>query len=84
MWVATVGPATVRTVTMPPRQENFTQDSYTGSVNFCSPMHRTLTRAYQRVSGGNGIQAFNAGIYNMTQSSGNEQVVAAVGMRHRF
>ncbi|CAB3781261.1 porin [Pararobbsia alpina] len=43
-----------------------------------------LAAAYQKVSGGNGIQAFNAGIYNMTQSSGDEQVVAAVGMRHRF
>jgi GBP family porin len=42
------------------------------------------TAAYQRVGGGNGIQAFNAGIYNMTQSSGNEQVVAGVGIRHRF
>jgi predicted porin len=42
------------------------------------------TGAYQKVSGGNGIQAFNAGIYNMTQASGNEQVVAGVGIRHRF
>jgi predicted porin len=43
-----------------------------------------LAAAYQKVSGGNGIQAFNAGIYNMTQASGDEQVVAAVGMRDRF
>jgi general bacterial porin, GBP family len=43
-----------------------------------------LSGVYQRVSGGNGIQAFNAGVYNMTQASGPTQVVAAVGMRHRF
>jgi GBP family porin len=43
-----------------------------------------LSGAYVRVSGGNGIQAFNAGIYNMTQSSGSTQIVGAVGMRHRF
>jgi predicted porin len=43
-----------------------------------------LAAAYVKVSGGNGIQAFNAGIYNMTQASGDDQVVAAVGMRHRF
>jgi predicted porin len=43
-----------------------------------------MSGVYQRVSGGNGIQAFNAGIYNMTQASGPTQVVAAVGMRHRF
>jgi GBP family porin len=43
-----------------------------------------LVGVYQRVGGGNGIQAFNAGVYNMTQSNGDEQVVAAVGMRHRF
>jgi general bacterial porin, GBP family len=43
-----------------------------------------LAGVYQRVSGGNGIQAFNAGIYNMTQASGPTQVVAAFGMRHRF
>jgi GBP family porin len=42
------------------------------------------TAAYLRVGGGNGIQAFNAGIYNMTQSSGDEQVVAGIGIRHRF
>ncbi|HTI16871.1 MAG TPA: porin [Trinickia sp.] len=43
-----------------------------------------LMGVYQHVAGGNGNQAFNAGVYNMTQSSGNTQVVAAVGMRHRF
>jgi predicted porin len=43
-----------------------------------------LVGVYQRVGGGNGIQAFNAGVYNMTQSNGNQQAVAAVGMRHRF
>jgi predicted porin len=43
-----------------------------------------LAGVYQRVGGGNGIQAFNAGVYNMTPSSGNQQVVAAIGMRHRF
>jgi GBP family porin len=42
------------------------------------------TAAYVKVAGGNGIQAFNAGIYNMTQSSGDEQVVAGVGIRHKF
>jgi predicted porin len=43
-----------------------------------------LAGVYQRVGGGNGISVFNAGVYGMTQSSGNEQTVAAIGMRHRF
>ncbi|CAM2153895.1 general bacterial porin, GBP family [Pararobbsia alpina] len=39
---------------------------------------------YEHVSGGEGQSAFNAGIYNLTPSANNEQVVATVGMRHRF
>ncbi|HTJ92253.1 MAG TPA: porin, partial [Pararobbsia sp.] len=39
---------------------------------------------YEHVSGGTGQAAFNAGIFNLTPSANNEQVVATVGMRHRF
>jgi predicted porin len=52
--------------------------------NFSARTDVYLEAVYQRVGGGNGIQAFNAGVYNMTQSNGNQQVVAAVGLRHRF
>ena len=39
---------------------------------------------YQIVGGGNNESIFNAGVYGMTQSTTNKQVVAAVGLRHRF
>jgi predicted porin len=39
---------------------------------------------YQRVGGGNGNAAFDASVYTLAPSAGNEQVVVAVGMKHRF
>ncbi len=39
---------------------------------------------YEHVSGGGNQSAFNAGIYNLTPSANNEQIVATIGMRHRF
>ncbi|MFL9935609.1 porin [Paraburkholderia sp. RL18-103-BIB-C] len=39
---------------------------------------------YQLVGGGNGNSIFNAGVYGMTQSSTNKQLVTAIGLRHRF
>jgi GBP family porin len=39
---------------------------------------------YQRVGGGNGIPAFDAGVYTLNPSAGDQQVVVAVGIRHRF
>ncbi|WP_395064297.1 porin [Paraburkholderia silvatlantica] len=39
---------------------------------------------YQRVGGGNGIPAFDAGVYTLTPSTNNQQVVVAVGLKHRF
>ncbi|WP_433706582.1 porin [Paraburkholderia sacchari] len=43
-----------------------------------------IESVYQRVSGGNGISAFDAGIYTLTPSTNNQQVVVAVGLKHRF
>ncbi len=43
-----------------------------------------LEGVYQHVSGGGGNPAFDAGVFNLTPASGNEQVVVALGMRHRF
>ncbi|MFC0399852.1 porin [Paraburkholderia rhizosphaerae] len=43
-----------------------------------------LEGVYQRVSGGNGNSAFDASVYTLDPSAGNEQVVIAVGMKHRF
>jgi predicted porin len=39
---------------------------------------------YQRVGGGNDIPAFDAGVYTLNPASGNQQVVVAVGLKHRF
>ncbi|QBR01613.1 porin [Paraburkholderia pallida] len=39
---------------------------------------------YQRVGGGNGIGAFDAGVYTLTPSTNNQQVVVAVGLKHKF
>jgi predicted porin len=39
---------------------------------------------YLRVGGGNGIGAFDAGVYTLTPSTNNQQVVVAVGLKHRF
>jgi len=39
---------------------------------------------YQRVSGGNGNGAFDASIFTLDPSAGNEQVAVAVGVKHRF
>ncbi|TAM05845.1 MAG: porin [Paraburkholderia sp.] len=39
---------------------------------------------YQRVGGANGNGAFAPSISTLDPSSGNEQVVAAVGLKHRF
>jgi general bacterial porin, GBP family len=43
-----------------------------------------LEGIYQRVGGGNGNGAFDASIYTLDPSSGNTQVVVAVGVKHRF
>jgi GBP family porin len=43
-----------------------------------------LEGVYQRVGGGNGNAAFDASVYSLDPSSGNSQVVVAVGMKHRF
>jgi predicted porin len=43
-----------------------------------------LEGVYQRVGGGNGIPAFDAGVYTLNPSTGDQQVVVAVGIRHRF
>ncbi|MCP3725151.1 porin [Paraburkholderia sp. CNPSo 3272] len=43
-----------------------------------------LEGVYQRVGGGNGISAFDAGVYTLTPATGNQQVVVAVGLKHRF
>jgi predicted porin len=39
---------------------------------------------YQRVSGGNGNGAFDASIFTLDPSAGNEQVAVAIGVKHRF
>jgi predicted porin len=39
---------------------------------------------YQRVGGGSGIGTFDAGVYTLTPATGNQQVVVAVGLKHRF
>ena len=43
-----------------------------------------IESVYQRVGGGNGIPAFDAGVYTLNPSTTNEQVVVAVGLKHRF
>ncbi|WP_028203984.1 porin [Paraburkholderia nodosa] len=43
-----------------------------------------LEGVYQHVSGGGGNPAFDAGVFSLTPASGSEQVVVALGMRHRF
>jgi general bacterial porin, GBP family len=39
---------------------------------------------WQRVGGGNNIAAFDAGVYTLTPSTNNQQVVVAVGLKHKF
>jgi general bacterial porin, GBP family len=43
-----------------------------------------LEGVYQRVSGGDGIAAFNPGISTITPSSSNAQAVVGFGIRHTF
>jgi predicted porin len=43
-----------------------------------------LEGVYQRVGGGNGISAFDADVYTLNPATGNQQVVVAVGLKHRF
>nr|WP_043037052.1 porin [Burkholderia thailandensis] len=43
-----------------------------------------LEGVYQHVSGGNGNPAFNATIWTLTPSASGNQVVVALGLRHRF
>jgi general bacterial porin, GBP family len=43
-----------------------------------------LEGVYQRVGGGNNIAAFDAGVYTLTPSTNNQQVVVAVGLKHKF
>jgi GBP family porin len=39
---------------------------------------------YQRVGGGNNLPVFDAGVYSLNPSRSDEQVVVAVGIKHRF
>ncbi|SDC86072.1 porin [Paraburkholderia lycopersici] len=43
-----------------------------------------LEGVYQSVSGGKGNAVFNASVYSLTPSSNSNQVVVALGLRHRF
>jgi general bacterial porin, GBP family len=43
-----------------------------------------LEGVYQHVSGGDNNPVFDAGVFNLTPASGNEQVVVSAGVRHRF
>ena len=43
-----------------------------------------LEGVYQSVSGGKGNPAFNASVYTLTPSANSNQVVVALGLRHRF
>jgi predicted porin len=43
-----------------------------------------LEGAYQRVSGGDGVAAFNPGVTSLTPSSSNAQLVVGLGIRHKF
>ncbi|RFU48362.1 porin [Paraburkholderia sp. DHOC27] len=43
-----------------------------------------LEGVYQRVGGGNNISAFDAGVYTLNPATGNQQVVVAVGLKHKF
>ncbi|WP_241022230.1 porin [Burkholderia sp. Ac-20353] len=43
-----------------------------------------LEGVYQSVSGGNGNPAFNATVWTLTPSANSNQVVVALGLRHRF
>ena len=43
-----------------------------------------LEATYQSVSGGKGNPVFNASVYTLTPSANSNQVVVALGLRHRF
>jgi predicted porin len=43
-----------------------------------------LEGVYQRVGGGNGNGAFDASVYSLDPATGDQQVVVAVGVKHRF
>lgn len=43
-----------------------------------------LEGVYQSVSGGNGNPAFNATVWTLTPSANSNQVVVALGLRHKF
>ncbi|MGA7782391.1 MAG: porin [Paraburkholderia sp.] len=43
-----------------------------------------LEGVYQRVGGGNGLPVFDAGVYSLTPSTNEKQVVVAVGIKHKF
>ncbi|KWA22193.1 porin [Burkholderia territorii] len=43
-----------------------------------------LEAVYQSVSGGNGNPAFNATVWTMTPSANSNQLVVALGLRHKF
>jgi predicted porin len=43
-----------------------------------------LEGVYQSVSGGKGNPVFNASVFSLTPSSNSNQVVVALGLRHRF
>ncbi|ONX23855.1 hypothetical protein A8F10_18450 [Burkholderia cenocepacia] len=43
-----------------------------------------LEGTYQSVSGGNGNPAFNATVWTLTPSANSNQVVVALGLRHKF
>lgn len=43
-----------------------------------------LEGVYQRVGGSNGIAAFDAAVSTLTRATGDQQVVVAIGLKHRF
>src|ERR1700710_346645 len=53
-----------------------------GDYQFSARTDVYAQAVYQLVGGGNGNSIFNAGVYGMTQSSTNKQLVTAIGFRH--
>ncbi len=43
-----------------------------------------LESLYQTVTGGGGVAAFNASIFNVTPSANNHQLLLVMGIRHQF
>jgi general bacterial porin, GBP family len=52
--------------------------------NFSARTDLYLASFYQVVTGGGGVAAFNASIFNVPASADNRQLLLVVGVRHRF